>query len=320
MRMIEKESSHSARVVVTTGDAFTDIDGYGSVIAYTELLHALGQSAVSVLPGALNASVPEMLRGENYEKKYSPEPNDVFAVFDVSDPSNIASFVHQNQIRFIADHHPGFKDCWQQQEVPAQIEEVGAACTQVFEYWQNENLIDTMPRRIAQILAAGILDNTLNLNAHITKQRDHDAYNALAYRAGLDASWPKVYFDACARELLQSPREALLNDTKKLQFPGYDAVVTIGQIVIWEADLLEQFIALAKDTFGLARQPWFLNVITVGEKCNYMFCSDAMLKEYLTNLLGITFVGDVAKSDRLYLRKEIMHVALDTFGPIMNVT
>ena len=41
-------------IVVTTGQAFADIDAVGCAIAYAELLRVEGKSAEVVLPGTLN--------------------------------------------------------------------------------------------------------------------------------------------------------------------------------------------------------------------------------------------------------------------------
>ena len=159
-----------SRLIVTAGNFFTDIDAYASVVAYTQLEVLSGVEAEAVLVGSLNVSVPPFLRLEqsDYSVDYEPRQNDRFVVLDVSDPENIAKFVDFNRIESIIDHHFGYEDYWKERGVVTVVEPIGAACTQIFERWEGALRLNEMPQRTATLLAAGILDNTLNFSSNTT--------------------------------------------------------------------------------------------------------------------------------------------------------
>ena len=303
----------SGKIVVTTGGAFTDIDGYASVIAYVELMQQMNKTAVAVLSGALNASIPEAMRNSTlYETSYDASQDDTFVILDASEPDVIPKFVNTDKISLIADHHAGFEDYWKQKNVRTQIEQVGAVCAQVFEYWLAENCIEKMTSATAQLLAAGILDNTLNFNASVTTQRDQHAYERLLQIAHLDTTWAQHYFHECTAEIIRNPKDALLNDTKYIAIAGFSQKIYMGQIIIWDAALLQDVIDEARQVYA-TMSPWFLNIMSVGERRNYILCDNSELQEYLMELLGIEFDSDIATTDRLYLRKEIIKKALENF-------
>jgi nanoRNase/pAp phosphatase (c-di-AMP/oligoRNAs hydrolase) len=58
--------------VVTSGEAFTDIDAFACAIAYGELLKLEGSNVEVVLPGPLNHSITPTIRSWNFEFKTEP--------------------------------------------------------------------------------------------------------------------------------------------------------------------------------------------------------------------------------------------------------
>src|SRR3989344_4504224 len=53
------------KIIVTTGQPFTDIDALACAIAYTELLRLEGKDAEAVLPGPLNKSITNEIKSWN---------------------------------------------------------------------------------------------------------------------------------------------------------------------------------------------------------------------------------------------------------------
>ncbi len=79
-------------VIVTTGQAFADIDAVACVVAYTELLRLEGRTAEALLPGALNNSVTGSVRAWGLEYRTLSSTTDAeFVVMDVSDPKYFAT-------------------------------------------------------------------------------------------------------------------------------------------------------------------------------------------------------------------------------------
>jgi inorganic pyrophosphatase/exopolyphosphatase len=184
-------------IIITSGGAYTDIDAYAGCVAYAELLRLQGKNAEAVLEPPLNASVPPYLRNlpVQYSRQYQPDDTDQFVLIDISDESVFAPFVAHDRISEIIDHHPGFERYWAgQKHIKAQIEVVGAACTQVFERWQDGGVLGKLPAATAQLLMGGILDNTLGLKAHITTARDVHAYEQLQSLVGDHGTFIEQYF------------------------------------------------------------------------------------------------------------------------------
>lgn len=91
---------------------------------------------------------------------------------------------------------------------------MGAACTQVFEKWEQSGLLKEISETSARLLMCGILDNTLNFGADITTERDHHAYGMLKKYANLPEDWPARYFRDCQKVILQNLSASLKHDTK----------------------------------------------------------------------------------------------------------
>lgn len=270
---------------------------------------------MAVLPGPLNESIPSLLgpQDETVAEIYEHRAGDRFVVLDVSDPENIAQFVDDSRIELIIDHHAGYEDYWQDKKVPTQIEVIGAVCTQVFEYWQQAGLLSQMRPKTAQLLSAGILDNTLNFTAAITDNRDHVAYRALLEHASLDKLWPAIYFGACQEALMSDLSLGLKNDTKRAELAGFSGMLSIGQLVLWDAQPAMEQVELLRNSMTSA-EPWFINVVSISEGRNYVICEDVVLQALLVQLLKAEFNDAIMTTNRLWLRKEILQSSIDRHG------
>lgn len=300
-----------SRLIVTAGNFFTDIDAYASVVAYTQLEVLSGVEAEAVLVGPLNVSVPPFLRLEqsDYSVDYEPRQNDRFVVLDVSDPENIAKFVDFNRIESIIDHHFGYEDYWKERGVVTVVEPIGAACTQIFERWEGALRLNEMPQRTATLLAAGILDNTLNFSSNTTSQRDRHAYQRLLRQASLDETFSQVYFEACQQDAERDIKDAIVGDSKIIAVTGFARRIKIGQLALWDArDALDVVLELSTAWLSQA-EPYFINLISISEQKSYIISKDAVVRAFLGSVTGFSFSGDIATTDRLWLRKEILEAA-----------
>lgn len=306
--------------IVTSGSRYLDIDGYAGIVAYAELLNTQNIPARAVSEAPPNESVTGTIRTWPVliDRDYVTKPDDHFVLIDVSDPERFDSSVDTNRIDKIIDHHPSHVDEWLQKlGDKAVIEAVGAACTQVWEQWRDAGLLDQMSQTSARLLLCGILDNTLNFEAHITTDRDRAAYDDLRKRAGLAENWPELYFEECEQAILNDLGSALMNDTKELVLNGFALHrVGVGQLVVWHGDKivnddLQRITAVLGDTYT----EWFANVVSIGENRSYFICTNQQLQQWLSQVLDVKFVHDVARADRLWLRKEIMKAAIDNAVP-----
>lgn len=301
-------------IVVTAGDKFTDIDAFGGCIAYAELLRGQGNAAVAVLAGVLNESIPSVVRElpVNYETKYVKRGEDEFVLVDISDMTAVASFVSHDKVVEVIDHHAGYDTYWSGKGIRVQIEPVGAACTQVYERWVEANKFAEMSVLTARLLACGILDNTLNFHASITTDRDRVAYTALSKKGELDDAWQRQYFSDCEQGILADPLRALKNDTKHMTFAGFPQMLVVGQLMLWDASLLLPARQALEDQMETYNEPWCINLISISEGKNYILARDQDVQQFISRVLEVSFEDGIAHTDRLWLRKEIMHRAIET--------
>ena len=295
--------------IVTAGETYLDIDAYAGIVAYAELLRAQGFEAQAVSSAAFNESIPAIVRAWKTPliTTYTPDPADTFAIVDTSEAKYFAKFVDLERVETVIDHHPGHEAYWQTQLGDnAYIESVGAACTQVYELWDEEGLLDEMSETSARLLVCGILDNTLNFGAEITTDRDKAAYKELMRRAHLPENWPEVYFSACAGSVVADPPAALQNDTKTMHFSTFSEQMRVGQLAVWHApDVVGQRAALSAH-MTTENPYWFINVISIGEGKSYFVCDSPAVQVWLAELLDVTFTDGLAVAGRMWLRKEIL--------------
>ena len=301
--------------IVTSGAKYLDIDAYGGCIAYAELLNLLKDPAIAVSTAPLNESIPPSIREWSTELKdtYTTNEADQFILVDISDPAYFDSFVTEAEVVEIIDHHMEFADYWKAKlGATAHIEFIGAACTLVFERWQGSGLLPKMSVTSAKLLAAGILDNTLNFKAQVSTERDKKAYAALSQQAKLPANWDARYFEECQLAIMGDVTTAVENDLKTLRFPSLAHDMATGQLVVWDArSLLQNSLDAIQETMLRSAGHWFMNIVSIAEGRNYLLASDAHVQEFLERLTGASFEAGTGVTDRLWLRKEIMKEDID---------
>lgn len=302
--------------VVTTGRLYLDIDAYAGIVAYAELLQAQGLDAAAVSGAPFNSSVSRTIRlwSSPLKTDYRPDPDDTFAVIDVSNPEHFDGMVNLSRVVTVIDHHVGFESYWHDRIGDnASIEFIGAACTLVYERWQRAGLLDSMSQLSARLLVSGILDNTLNFGASVTDQRDIDAHTELVKRAGLPDGWTAQYFGECQESILQNVGLAIGNDTKRLQLKSYAGPVRTAQLAVWDGQsAIKGRLPEIESSLGKEDGDWLVNLISVGERCSYFVSANEGVRQWLSGLAGVAFERGVARADRLWLRKELIKKDAET--------
>ena len=160
-------------IVVTSGKKYIDIDAYASCIAYAKLLNLKGIKAKAISTAKLNESItPSLLDLSNKLDEYKLSEDDEYIIIDVSNKDFFDTFVKEEKIIEIIDHHLGYEEYWKNKlKEKAQIEFIGAVATIIVELYEKENLLDKISKDLATLLKAAILDNTLNLKAKITTRK-----------------------------------------------------------------------------------------------------------------------------------------------------
>jgi inorganic pyrophosphatase/exopolyphosphatase len=305
--------------IVTSGALYLDIDAYGGCIAYAELLRILGIDARAVSTAPLNESITTTVRswGGEFFQDYQPQDGDTFAIIDVSGAESLDSIVDIDRVDTVIDHHVGQEDFWRQRiGSSADIEFIGAACTQVYEHWVRADQLSAMSAMSARLLMTGILDNTLGFRANVSTKRDRAAYEAMTAIAGLPKDWPALYFAECQAAIESQLEVAIRNDTKHL--PDAELIkyhhllpTCIGQLVVWNAQsLLVNRLSEIKAAMNAQADKWFVNVVSIEEGVSYIVAKDPLVQENITALLDLKdFKDGYAAADHLWLRKEILKAA-----------
>ncbi|MFZ1654803.1 MAG: DHH family phosphoesterase [Candidatus Moraniibacteriota bacterium] len=296
--------------IVTTGQAFADIDAVACVIAYAELLRLESRTAEAYFPGALNNSVTRTIRAWGLDYVSTPSTTDAeFVVMDVSEPQYIAHAATAGTIAEVYDHHPGFETYWQEKlGEHSHIEPIGACATLVWEEYEKRGKADDISQLSARLLAVAILSNTLNFGAVITDERDRRAFATLWKRGGLPDNWIADYFAEQEEAVTGDVVQTIIDDTKVFRIPTVPFPFTIGQLELWAGEAFlkkeSEQVKRALESFG--HPHWIMSVPSLSERRNHFYCENAELKSVFERGLGVKFEGDYASSDRLWLRKEIL--------------
>lgn len=299
--------------IITSGSSYIDIDAYGGCIAYAELLNLMGEQAVAVSTAPWNESISPTVRswGGTLLTKYRPGHEDTFALIDVSDPTFFDPIVDVARVAEVIDHHVGFEEHWKDQiGSKSHIEFIGAAATLVFERWQQANKLPEMSQHSARLLLTAILDNTLNFGAGVTTKRDHEAYKNLLPVAQLSRDWPAQYFQECEQSIVRDLVQAIQNDTKTLHFESLSGPTAFGQLIVWNGQkFLDKHALVMEHTLASMGNQWLINIIALQQGRSYFFARQKAVQEMLTPLLDTLFVDDIAKTARMWLRKEVLKAA-----------
>jgi inorganic pyrophosphatase/exopolyphosphatase len=305
-------------VIVNTGSAYIDIDGYAGIISYAELLNLQGTPAKAASIAPLNESITKTVRiwPTNYENQYVGSKEDKFVIIDVSGVEYLERdpVVDLDKVVEVIDHHPGYEEYWAKKlGSKAQIEPIGAACTLVYERWVESGYLNKMSQTTARLLICGILDNTLNLGAIITHERDRVAYRELSKIANLPDDWPEQYFGECQEAIEADIKKSIKNDHKAdYQYKGLAGPVGVGQLAVWDAkSLIKNHLDKMTANMNQLNSRWFMNLISIKEKKNYIVTHDEQVQDWLSEITGAKFLENIAVTERMWLRKEITKADLE---------
>lgn len=297
-------------IIVTAGARYIDIDAYACSVAYAELLNLCDKPAIAISTAPLNESITAPLRALQvpFSNNYQPKPDDKFVIVDLSDPVQLDPLVDESRVIEVFDHHPKFEEYWSGKlGGGSHIEPIGAAATLIYEQWVNASRELVMSHESATLLAAAILDNTLNFGAHITSDRDKTAYLHLLDIANLDDSFASNYFSECQQAITENLATSLRNDTKFLTFNNFGREMCVGQLVVWDVhEIITDDLKLIAETLSGMGSTWMANIVSISEQRSYFVADDTNVQHWLEQSLKLQFNGQLAVADRAWLRKEIL--------------
>ena len=296
-------------VVVTAGNKYLDIDAYASCVAYVKLLNAMGVDAVFASSATINASVSSVVRRYDHMilGNYVPKKDDKFIVLDVSNPDFIDKIVQKSNLIEIIDHHTGFETYWNKNGRKVQIEFIGSVATIIFEKIVEANKTEILNPDMCKLLIAAILDNTLNLKASITTDRDLKAYKMLSKIGRVPKSFKDEYLNSCQEEINKNIVLAIEKDVKteniSKEFPS-----VFGQLTIYSKQPIFNKLGEIEKFFESFNKPWILNLICIKDGKSYIF-SSRNAKKTIETLFCKKFKNNVLTLSKFMLRKQIIKKA-----------
>lgn len=295
-------------LVLTVGKTYVEIDGYASSLAYRELLKMRGIESKFVTAASFNYSVTKSLLELPYRiDDYDVNSRDQFIIIDLSNKDFFPSFVNEESIIELIDHHPGFENYWiNKLGKKATIEKIGAVATIIVEKYEQSNLLEKMDKDIAKLLMAAILDNTLNFNAEITTERDKEAYNKLGLITG-KLNYSDEYFSECQRWVENNLEESIINDLK-YQNENNTLPSIIGQLTIWDIGRIISYKDIIRKIMNNKGNKWIINIISLKDNISYIMCSDEEVKQDINKLFNGEYKEDFIILRPAMLRKEIMRI------------
>lgn len=296
-------------IVITSGRKYIDIDAYGGIFAYKVLLEELGYNVKTYTTAYLNESISDVITdlGFNFDNDVILDDNTEYVVLDVSNPDFIDTFVNQDKIVEIIDHHVGFEDYWINKDVKSQIEFIGSICTIIYEKYRDLGKENLLTSSLCKILASGILDNTLNLKSDITSNRDIEAYNRLLEIGRLDGNWSDIYFNSCYEDILNDLVTSIKNDIK-VECTSNLLPEVLGQLIVLDIDVIFNNLDDVSEAFS-SYVHWMFNVISLHDGCSYLLFSDDIVKENLIRLFNGNVSNNCIVLEKALLRKEIIKIS-----------
>lgn len=298
-------------IIVTSGKKYIDIDAYASCIAYAKLLNLKGIKAKAISTAKLNESItPSLMKLTPKLNEYKPNKEDEYIIIDVSNKDYFEAMVKEEKIIEIIDHHVGYEEYWKNKlKEKAKIEFIGSVATIIVELYEKENLIEQISKDLAMLLISAILDNTLNLKAKITTQRDITAYKKLEKIIN-DENYAEKYFKECQLEINSNLRKAIENDTK-IENTNSILPPIFAQLTIWDKNDIIQNKQIIDETLNNIGTKWMLNLIGLKDGKSYVIAKDLEVQNNIEKLFNKKFEKEIMKLDNVWLRKEIVKLSLE---------
>lgn len=297
--------------VVITYIPCADIDCMGAAYAYAELLKAKGEDASYFIGGDVQKEVKIVC--EMFDIKLENELEEVgdrpVVIVDTNKYDSV-SYVPQDQIVEVIDHHPESGDTYKNAKVDMQ--RIGAVCTMIAERFK-ESKVD-ISRESAILLYYGIASNTINFKSQETTDRDVGMASWLKEQCqDIDEQRTEEIFRQKCEFDISDLRENM--EVEQSFTLGKDKMI-IGQLELTDAkgflqkhkDEIDKVIAEViedqkeKEKEGI--QTVFINLVDIFEGYHLIYANQESTRKYLEGF-GYTFEGDVYRQDAVVQRKTI---------------
>ena len=294
------------KVVIVLPRTEPDLDGVACAVGYAEFLHRqniLAKPWYKDEPDAEARHLIRICRNVEYATGLEVAEAGSFILVDASGLEGLPTEVSPASITEVIDHrfHHNAENIFLNAKL--QIESVGAAATLIVEKYIQQNIIPSNDS--ALMLYGAIHSNTQCLKGTITSQRDITASEWLEKSIRVPENFLEEQFTARRNDLIkdlnasiQRERKEYVHDTgeyaiSQLEFHGS------GKLLFEELDTIISIInKLSPRTV--------LNMVDLESNCSYLLVMDDDLKEVFSNKVRLSFKRNIAVSNGIILRKQIV--------------
>jgi len=283
-----------------------DLDGVACAVAYAELLNATGALSkpwYKEIPDAEAKHLINLCKSVLYAGNNEVENAKQFILVDASGLEGLPSEVDPANITEVIDHrfHHKAEDLFPNAKI--QIESVGAAATLIAEKYMAANIIPSHDSGL--MLYGAIHSNTQCLKGTITSDRDRFASNWLEQAVFIPKNFLEEQFAARRDDLIQDIDASIRRERKEYVHPTGE--YAISQLEFHgSGKVLKERIRTISDVINELTPRTALNMVDLDANCSYIYVVDEGLKSIFTNKIGLFFSDDIAISDGIILRKQIV--------------
>lgn len=284
-----------------------DTDGVCSALAYAAVAQATGERLKyePVMFGELQPETEWVLEYFSVARPQvasSVPSNAPIVLLDTHHPAQLPTDFPRERVTEIVDHHPaGESDAFPNAQITN--EPVGAVATVLSERYRSSGA--TLDGKVAGLLGAAIISNTLNFTAPSTSERDWAASGWLTGFEALEPEFVTALFSARSTVLEKSTSEIVRSDFKEFNIGG--RAVGIAQIELGDAAPLTGRANLLRSLVDLKEERVLdhilLNAASISEGRSVLIAPEQSTREILAVGVNAHFEGATAQMDRVLLRK-----------------
>jgi inorganic pyrophosphatase/exopolyphosphatase len=306
--------------ILITPKISPDLDGLACVYAYTKLLGSIdrdNQYSAGVY-GQPQIEAQFLLDKFNITDtlNFNPKINfDKFILVDASDLTGMPEIIRPQDVIEVVDHRLTHQAHDLFANAKIEIEVLGAAATLIFEKFQEGKI--EVDYNSAILLYGAIFSNTLNFQIDIVSPRDREAVRFLKEKFAFPDGIIDEMFDYKTNYLKDNLTAVIRSDFKVFDLGLSNRRIGVAQIEGF--NLMDVFVAGREEISSVLKilqkekslDLIFLTMADIKNGFNIIFVIDNDSKVFLEEKMKLKFVDNLAQTDKLLLRKQILPILIN---------
>ena len=287
-----------------------DLDWTACAFGYAEFLHKNNKNAIAGVFWTPHResqfvqkkfNIPDFLNAENIINNI-----DWIIIVDSSDLRSLSNQIHPEKVIEVIDHRK-VHEAHNFPNAKVQIELVGSAATLIAEKFHKSKT--AISQEAAAFLFSAIISNTINFQANVTTERDHNMADWLKTKFPLPENYiHEMFFDKS--QFNKTLKEIFLDDFATFHFNNHNLGIVQLEIVnvnnLVEKNLVEIKKILEEVKKERSVELIFLTCIDLEGAFNQIIVVDESTENLVKEALKVTFENGVTKRDGILMRKEIV--------------